>query len=226
MLMALLKYKLNSKMCLLKNRLRVGLDISQKDIETIIWGCGDIVKLGLGKGKMNLVLFLYICGMYYKKESLELLADDVLNDIYREVSENSNLDLCELYEVGCGIEFLIQFELVCGNSDMILNELDMKVMEQVPFTLRDYNLLGRYEIYICYILCRLISPRTREYCDLYPFGRNYLEKVREFILKEHLENRRPLFMCFIKYMSDKEKVFNWNNVLSKSFLINKYEITV
>lgn len=207
-----------------ENKFRIASDIPQKDIEDIILRCGDTLALGLGNGKMNLVLFLYACKYYFNSVPYGLLADDVLSDIYEEIGRNSSLDLEGLYGVGCGIEFLIQHSLVDGNSDIVLAELDMKIMEQVPFSITSYDLC-KYEGYIYYILCRLISPRSDNNI-FYPFGGDYLEEIRKFILRLHSKSKRKVFMLFIKYMNGEDIVFNWNDILLRSLLMNKYKITV
>lgn len=208
-----------------ENKFKIGSAISQKDIDDIIFRCGDTLELGLGNGKMNLVLFFYVCELCFKTEAYGLLADDLLNDIYEEIGRKSILGLSEICGIGCGVEFLIQCGLVEGDSDVILAELDMKIMEQIPFVINDNVLLGKYEEYVCYILCRLLSPRDRQN-TFYPFDKDYLDGITKFILREHCENRKGFFSLFISYMNGYDVIFDWNDVLTKSCLLNKYRITI
>lgn len=206
-------------------KFRLALDIPQKDIDDIILRCGDTLELGLRNGKMNLVLFFYACEDYYNSESYGLLADDLLNDIYEEVGRDTDWDLSGLYGVGCGIEFLIQYGIVEGVSDIILAELDMKTVNQIPFIIASYDLLYKYEGYIYYILCRLMSPRNVNN-GFYPFDKDYLEEIRKSVQRFYSMSEGNIFKKFVDYMDGTNFFFNWNDILQKSFLMNKYQITV
>ena len=199
-----------------KNKFRIALDIPQEDLDDIILKCGNTLELGLGDGRMNLVLFFYACEYYYNSESYGLLADDLLSDIYEDVGQYSKLDLSGLYGVGCGIEFLIQFGIVQGDTDVILAELDMKTVEQIPFIIINSDLLFKYEGYILYIMCRLIAPR-KENNDFYPFGKCYLEEIKKVIQQINFKDKENIFTLFVKYMDGINIKFNWNEVLLKSF---------
>lgn len=135
---------------------------------------------GLLCGKMGGVLFF---SRYAKVSGLKYYGDyasELLDDFYERLRIDSQIRFDNgLCGIGWGIEYLIQNELMVGDTDEILADIDNQVMGTDPLYITDMSLQAGLGGILYYVVTRINShDRSR---TPYPFTRNYLAALREAV---------------------------------------------
>ena len=85
-------------------------------------------NLGLFHGKMGIVLFFSHYARITQSEYYADLAGLLLDEIYEEIHQDLPINLENgLCGIGWGIEYLIQYDFMEGDTDKILAYIDRKV---------------------------------------------------------------------------------------------------
>jgi hypothetical protein len=94
----------------------------------LILNASFIDNLGLLKGKMGIVIFLYQYFRYSDNKIYEEYAGELLDEIFDEINTSIPVNFEEgLTGIGWGIEYLIHKEFVQANSDEVLSEIDKAI---------------------------------------------------------------------------------------------------
>lgn len=101
----------------------------QRFVHHLILSVSSLKDLGLLKGKMGAVLFLFHYARYTLNEVYEDIAGDLLDEIWEEINENTPADFeSGMSGIGWGIEYLIQNKFVEADGLEICEEIDDKIM--------------------------------------------------------------------------------------------------
>lgn len=168
----------------------------------------SIQDIGILKGRMGNIIFLYHYAQYSMKEEYGKLADCMLKNLFQNI--RADISICfysGLAGIGWGIEYLYQNGFVEGNTNEILEEFDCKIMEINPLRVfelnRNYGLGGL----LLYLLARLYTiEREKKKC---PFDAEYLEKMYQRLstIVAHRTtdtDSLDIFLKFMKYYEEKE----------------------
>lgn len=136
-------------------------------------------NIGLNTGLMGSVLF-FQCYSKYKGDFLyDTLASELLDKIFNHISPDSPIGFENgLCGIGWGIEYLIQNNLMEGNSDEILAEIDQKIMECNFLKITDYSMSTGIAGFLHYIYIRMNQARSS---IKYPFDVDFLTTVKEVV---------------------------------------------
>lgn len=114
-------------------------------------------NIGLWDGKMGIAISLFHISKIVNDEKYENEANELLNAVCEQVSNTMPLSFDDgLMGIGCGIEYLISNELAEGDSDEILQEMDLIARNLI--NMRTIDVLN-LEKGVCgigyYLYCRL-----------------------------------------------------------------------
>ena len=94
--------------------------------------------LGLYHGKMGIVIFFAHYAKYTKKEIYNDFASRFLEEIYTDIHNDTPINMQNgLCGIGWSIEYLLQKNLLEGDSNEILSDIDKKIMERDPLRMND-----------------------------------------------------------------------------------------
>lgn len=112
--------------------------------------------LGLLNGQMGIVLVLAHYARVKKRHQIERVSDVLLENILKRLTKSVSIDLANgLCGIGWGIEYLIQNDYMKGDSAVLLQEVDDKIMEYDLLRIRDTSLDTGLEGIIHYVLAHL-----------------------------------------------------------------------
>ncbi|TKG93625.1 hypothetical protein EYV94_15365 [Puteibacter caeruleilacunae] len=119
--------------------------------------------LGLFHGKLGMTIFYYHLFRFTSDKKWEILAEELLDDLFMEIQTCSLSTDFEygLTGIGWGIEYLVKNEFVDANTDEVLESIDDKVFHKIVANDAwniglSSGLLG----YISYVLTRLRSTNN------------------------------------------------------------------
>lgn len=82
-------------------------------------------NLTLFYGKMGLIIYYMQCSQIMGSETYKKFAEDLMEDIYMDISSVSTLSFCNgLSGIAWGILYLIEHEYMTGNADIVLKDID------------------------------------------------------------------------------------------------------
>jgi len=149
---------------------------------------------GLMEGKMGACLYFFIVGKLQRKKHFTKQAEALLDGIFNTVSLSSQTNFGQgMAGIGWGIEYLIRNNLVKGNSDEILEDIDncvLKVLttdDQLGIELSD-GLTG----YLLYIIQRLKSKRTNDKSLSFELNRELLILILNRLDQTYLSSAHPI----------------------------------
>lgn len=89
-------------------------------------------SLGLARGKMRAVIFLFHCARSSGEAYYEEIAGCLLDQLLEQLSDKLPLDFADgLCGIGWGVEYLIQQEFIEGDADEVLAEIDSWVIHAI-----------------------------------------------------------------------------------------------
>lgn len=110
-------------------------------------------NIGLWDGKTGIAIFLFHVSKIVKDEKYENEATRLFDAVYEQIYNGMSLNFDDgLMGIGCGIEYLISKGFVAGDSDEILQEIDIVVGSAID--MRPIDLLN-LEKGVCGIGCYL-----------------------------------------------------------------------
>lgn len=168
--------------------------------------CQDV---SLFNGKMGISIFFFLLSRQTGNRWYEEFAGELLDDVCLNLSTSLPATFADgLCGIGWGIEFLKQNCFVEGDTDKILNEVDMRVMERDPRQIFDTSFETGLKGIATYVKSRIDSKRNGLNV---PFESTYLEELQNACKKSG-----------IVFFSDKFTVDSvWKQIL-KSFEDNLF----
>lgn len=160
-----------------------------------------VSDIGLLKGRMGMVIFLFHYSRLYQNEICRQKAEQMLEELLAGIKADTHYGLSTgLSGIGWGLIYLHQEGFIEGNIDEILEDFDKKIMEIDPERIinlnQDYGLSG----IVIYLLARLytvVKGGTHN-----PFDENYLNKVltriQQITAHSELNCDRPEILLLFK----------------------------
>lgn len=145
--------------------------------------------LGLFHGQMGTVLAMSEYSKYSNNEVYFDVASCLLDNIAGKMHKNLLFSFASgLSGIGWGIEYLIQYGFVEGESVKICEEIDRKIMETDPRRILDFSLDTGFEGLLHYVIYHL-QGAMKQNTEL-PFDDRYLSDIYAIcsLLKERIKN--------------------------------------
>lgn len=145
--------------------------------------------LGLFHGQMGTVLAMSEYSKYANNEVYFDVASYLLDNIAGKMHKNLLFSFASgLSGIGWGIEYLIQYGFVEGESVEICEEIDRKIMETDPRRILDFSLDTGFEGLLHYVIYHL-QGAMKQNTEL-PFDDRYLSDIYAIcsLLKERIKN--------------------------------------
>lgn len=145
--------------------------------------------LGLFHGQMGTVLAMSEYSKYSNNEVYFDVASCLLDNIAGKMHKNLLFSFASgLSGIGWGIEYLIQYGFVEGESVKICKEIDRKIMETDPRRILDFSLDTGFEGLLHYVIYHL-QGAMKQNTEL-PFDDRYLSDIYAIcsLLKERIKN--------------------------------------
>ncbi len=168
-----------------------------------------VADIGLSKGRMGMVIFLFHYGRFCQSELYRQKAEQLLENLLSSIKVDTHYGLnTGLGGIGWGIAYLHQEGFVEGNIDEILEDFDKKIMEIDPERITNLSLGYGFCGIVIYLLARLHSVRKGA---TKPFDNDYLERVfariHQILEQNDLNCDRPdVLLRFRAYYKEKEKI--------------------
>jgi len=125
-------------------------------------------NIGLLEGKMGISLFFFHYSAYSKKKIYKQFAEELIKEIYTEIHTNLAYHFDNgLSGIAWGIEYLVRNKFVTGNTDIVLEELDNKILEWDVRYIKDCSLEKGLEGLAHYIISRCSNNPNRTIPDTY-----------------------------------------------------------
>ena len=125
-------------------------------------------NIGLLEGKMGISLFFFHYSAYSKNKLYKQFAEELLNEIYSEIHTNSPLYFdTGLSGIAWGIEYLVRNNFVTGDTNMVLNDLDNKILEWDVRYIKDCSLEKGLTGLAHYVISRCSGNPNRQIPDTY-----------------------------------------------------------
>lgn len=157
------------------------LDYLNRLMEYLIINNVNVIDNGLYHGKMGMVICLCEYARYINDDAFRDLAEDLLDEILSEIDVsvpvNYENGLCG---IGWGIEYLIRHNYMSGNSDEVLGEFDIQVMQIDTDRVVDFSIETGLGGIALYIIARMTAmDRTAD--NIVPFDLAYLDNWRRLL---------------------------------------------
>ena len=125
-------------------------------------------NIGLLKGKMGITLFFFRYSVYSKKKLYKKFAEELIDEVYSEIHTNTPLHFDNgLSGIAWGIEYLVRNNFATGDTNMVLNDLDNKILEWDVRYIKDCSLEKGLEGLAHYAISRCSGKLNRQIPDTY-----------------------------------------------------------
>lgn len=152
------------------------INFTEQLLSYLLINYNQISSIGLMNGKMGGIIFFML---YAKKTGIKAYSDycdELFEDIHHHINVNMPIDLYDgLCGIGWGIEFLVQNQLVHGNTDEILEDIDRFIMERNPERMIDRSFEKGLGGVLFYVVSRLKSYHRDD--NSLPFDDKYLNSL-------------------------------------------------
>lgn len=139
----------------------------------LILNASSLKELGLFHGKMGIVIFFAHYGRYVNSKLYNDFSEILLNEIFEEIYQMIDISFeSGLCGIGWGIEYLLENNYIEGDSDEILSDIDLRLMECNIRRVNDLSLAQGILGIGCYIEKRLNS--SFRIADNKPFDDEFL----------------------------------------------------
>lgn len=165
-----------------------------------------INDIGLYHGKMGVILFFFHFSRYVNNTLYEDFASELLNDLYDEISVDMPLNLeYGLSGIGWGLHYILQNQFVEGDIDIVLSEIDNKIMEYNLCRMRDETMKTGSKGILCYI-------SKRVFCKNNFFDSSFvleIEKMKNKMWFCDLPNDVKLLHLICSSLPENNNILNW-----------------
>jgi len=182
-------------------------------------------NIGLLNGKTGIVIFFFHYARYTGKKVYADFAGELIDEIYKEIHVNSPLNFKDgLCGIAWGMEYLIRNHFVEGNPDVVLEDLDKRIIEWDVRRITDYSLETGLSGIASYVISRMAN-REKEHISIRPdyiydlivslkknikdnTNREMIE-IMEDIIKgnTHVKFYNPVFNIIEKIKYNTQKIF-------------------
>ena len=149
----------------------------QKNIfKKALLNCNTLSSNGLWYGRMGCILFLAQYDHIRNNNYNEELIGELIDDLYSNMKKDINIDLGKgLCGIAYGIAWLFHKDLMEGDINDILEEVDNRIMERNPLRITDYSLETGLAGILYYVLYRLQIAQENNLSI--PFDVEYLKHL-------------------------------------------------
>jgi hypothetical protein len=166
-------------------------------------------NLGLYHGKMGIVLFFAHYGRFTENCLYDNFAGELLDEIYEDINAGTSINFeSGLCGIGWGIEYLLQNGFMEGDSDDVLSEIDMKIMERDIRRITDTSFRTGLKGISCYVqkrinsLCRVQGNR--------PFDEIYLSDWEEVVSSSVFLDDDRVLSSIIEIPPSRGDILSWD----------------
>lgn len=175
----------------------------ERIINHIFINSANLNDLSLFHGKMGLIILFIHYSKYsrnsiYEEFAWELL-DDVFNEINLDIPINFEFGLCG---IGWGIEYLLQNNYLEGDSNMILENIDNKIMELNLDKIKDSSIRSGTKGILNYVFMRLRSHKQNK-------AKNPFDFLLNLVNNQSIYNLQDLFLELREAPND-DSFLKWN----------------
>jgi len=125
-------------------------------------------NIGLLEGKMGISLFFFHYSAYSKKKLYKQFAEELINEIYSEIHINTPLCFDRgLSGIAWSIEYLVRNNFAVGDTNMVLEQLDNKILAWDIKHIKDCSLEKGLEGLAHYVISRCSGNPTRKIPNTY-----------------------------------------------------------
>jgi hypothetical protein len=136
----------------------------------------SIPDIGISKGRMGVILFLFHYARFSSNDSYMALAEKMLSDTFNDIRMDTHYGFgTGLSGMGWGIEYLYQQGFLEGDTNEILSDFDKKIMETDPIRIVNLNKDYGFGGIVLYLLARLYTIEKEQKEN--PFDKEYLSTV-------------------------------------------------
>ena len=160
----------------------------------------SIQEIGLLKGSMGIVIFLFHYARFSGKDQYKDMAEKILSNLIKNIRMDTHYGFATgLCGIGWGIAYLFQQGFIEGDTNEVLMDFDKKIMEINPKRIinldKDYGLGG----IVLYLLTRLYTIEKEKQNN--PFDSDYLSSVHDRIrtVFEHPKTFSDSIYAFIEF---------------------------
>lgn len=119
-------------------------------------------NIGLLNGKMGIAIFFFHYADYTAKNIYNDFAGELINELYKEIHLDFPCDFKNgLSGIAWGIEYLVRNQFVEGETDEILEDLDLKILERDVRRIQDNTLDTGLKGLAYYVISRCANRERR-----------------------------------------------------------------
>lgn len=159
-----------------KSKSTVEFDTEQKIIHHLVMESNLYPETGLFSGKTGIAIFFSHYGRHKQAELYQEIAEELIQDATNAIDHSLSIGIgAGISGIGWGIEYLLQNGFMTGNSLLLCQKIDEKIMEQAPRRITDYSLETGLEGLLHYIIIHLKGCMLQG--DGLPFDETYLNDL-------------------------------------------------
>lgn len=149
-----------------------------------------IDDLGLFHGKMGIALFFYHYARYANEPVYELLAENLVEEIYESIHENMPITMEKgLCGIAWGVCNLLDNSFLDGDADEVLSDIDHKIMERDPMRIADLSFRTGLEGIWSYVQLRMSLAKKSQ--SVLPFDDTYVSGLQDSVRQARLTLKTP-----------------------------------
>ena len=203
-------------------------DIEEKQhklFKQILLRSSSLSSAGLWYGTVGCILFLAQYDHLKNNDLYEELIVELIDGIYTNINNTQNINLGDgLCGIALGLAWLVHHNLMEGDINDILENVDNRIMERNPIRITDYSLETGLAGILYYVLYRL--QVAQELNLNIPFDKAYLKDLYKASLRviNNLNNLESYEMAswFIAYMQKNSIKLEIPNLIK---MINSFQIS-
>ncbi len=152
------------------------LSLNQKIINRLILESYFIREIGLEDGKMGISIFFFVYGRYTNCDVYTTIGEELLDDVLNSLFEYLPIDFATgLCGIGWGIEYLLQNDYIKGDTSIIFEDIDQRVMEVNLCSLKKFSKEATLGGIYLYVVSR-VSDAIRNHIKI-PFDKTYIDEI-------------------------------------------------